>query len=159
REGVEKEVEKAVGNLNINTDRGPVHISCSVGTVWLGVPDETHNIESALKLADQQMYHTKRERSGRKPGATTPPPPPSSDAAPYVTEVPPIRARFSRSECGRAESDEPRRRSIPSAGARFALSRTRYEAEQRILPGTACRARERRGRRAEGSRWRGHPAA
>ncbi|HEY7087160.1 MAG TPA: HDOD domain-containing protein [Tepidisphaeraceae bacterium] len=83
REGVEKEVEKAVGNLNINTDRGAVHVTCSVGTVWLGVPDDSQNIESALKLADQQMYHTKRERSGggRKPGPATPPPPSIDRAA------------------------------------------------------------------------------
>jgi diguanylate cyclase (GGDEF)-like protein len=82
REGVEREVEKAVGDLSIKTDRaGAIRITCSVGTVWLGIPDESHNIEAALKLADQQMYHTKRERSAANRSTPTSKPGPSVDRA------------------------------------------------------------------------------
>jgi diguanylate cyclase (GGDEF)-like protein len=60
-DGVQREVKAALETFQIPADKGPITVTCSIGLVWLGVPDDSQNIERALKLADQQMYQAKRD--------------------------------------------------------------------------------------------------
>jgi diguanylate cyclase (GGDEF)-like protein len=57
---VESELRDTVSHFEIPGEGKAIKLSCSTGVVWLGVPDESQQIEDALKQADQQMYRTKR---------------------------------------------------------------------------------------------------
>ncbi|MBN1346463.1 MAG: diguanylate cyclase [Phycisphaerae bacterium] len=53
-------IATALGDLTVQDNRVCVHVSASIGLLWVGTPTGSNKLETALKEADKLMYEAKR---------------------------------------------------------------------------------------------------